>query len=146
MTNTKVGTSLAVAIFLLPPIISGGETERPITEGGEAVQDSLAEALEAQARLVDRFLGQTYRSYDHASADPYEYVKHPINAYLLMKRVTVQWGGFMEQMAGVRKRMGASGTDAADAVQSAEPDGELSKSMCPNKPDTFFSLSFGLTK
>jgi len=47
--------------------------------------------LEKKRNAIDKFLTENYSDFNHSDYTPEEYVSHPINAYMLMKRTTVIW-------------------------------------------------------
>ena len=49
------------------------------------------ELLEKKKDAIDKFLIENYSNFNHTDFSPDEYVAHPINAYMLMKRTSVMW-------------------------------------------------------
>merc|ERR550534_905597 len=49
------------------------------------------ELLKRKRDVIDKFLKDNYSDFNHSDYTPEEYVSHPINAYMLMKRTTVIW-------------------------------------------------------
>merc|ERR550534_472652 len=49
------------------------------------------ELLKRKRDVIDKFLKDNYSDFNHSDYTPEEYVSHPINAYMLMKRATVIW-------------------------------------------------------
>merc|ERR1719195_1482931 len=47
--------------------------------------------LRRRRDAIDKFLKDNYSDFNHSDYTPEEYVSHPINAYMLMKRTTVIW-------------------------------------------------------
>merc|ERR1712218_266132 len=47
--------------------------------------------LKRKRDAIDKFLKDNYSDFNHSDYTPEEYVSHPINAYMLMKRTTVIW-------------------------------------------------------
>ena len=47
--------------------------------------------LEKKRDAIDKFLVENYSDFNHSDFTPEEYVSHPINAYMLMKRTSVMW-------------------------------------------------------
>ena len=47
--------------------------------------------LEKKRDAIDQFLGENYSNFNHTDFSAEEYVAHPINAYMLMKRTSVVW-------------------------------------------------------
>merc|ERR1712156_274667 len=64
------------------------------TLSAEALDEKLERyiaLLEKKRDAIDKFLNENYRSFNHTDFDAEEYVAHPINAYMLMKRTSVLW-------------------------------------------------------
>jgi len=47
--------------------------------------------LEDKKAAIEKFFEETYGKFDPRSVDPLQLVKHPIDAFLLMKRMAVTW-------------------------------------------------------
>ena len=47
--------------------------------------------LEKKRDAIDQFLSENYSNFNHTDFSAEEYVAHPINAYMLMKRTSVMW-------------------------------------------------------
>ena len=47
--------------------------------------------LEKKRDAIDQFLRENYSNFNHTDFSAEEYVAHPINAYMLMKRTSVMW-------------------------------------------------------
>ena len=47
--------------------------------------------LEKKRDAIDEFLSENYSKFNHTDFSAEEYVAHPINAYMLMKRTSVLW-------------------------------------------------------
>ena len=47
--------------------------------------------LEKKRDAIDKFLTENYSDFNHTDFSAEEYVAHPINAYMLMKRTSVMW-------------------------------------------------------
>merc|ERR1711994_910065 len=47
--------------------------------------------LQKKKTAIEKFLKDNYSDFNHSDYTPEEYVSHPINAYMLMKRTTVIW-------------------------------------------------------
>ena len=47
--------------------------------------------LEKKRDAIDQFLTENYSDFNHTDFSAEEYVAHPINAYMLMKRTSVMW-------------------------------------------------------
>merc|ERR1712115_194770 len=67
-------------------------------QGGKDNQGGLSDKIERYIKLleekrdvIDKFLQENYSDFNHSDYTPEEYVSHPINAYLLMKRTSVLW-------------------------------------------------------
>ena len=64
------------------------------TLSAEALDEKLEryiELLEKKRDAIDKFLNENYSSFNHTDFDAEDYVAHPINAYMLMKRTSVLW-------------------------------------------------------
>ena len=64
------------------------------TLSAEALDEKLERyiaLLEKKRDAIDKFLNENYSSFNHTDFDAEEYVAHPINAYMLMKRTSVLW-------------------------------------------------------
>merc|ERR1712241_495093 len=64
------------------------------TLSAEALDEKLERyiaLLEKKIDAIDKFLNDNYSSFNHTDFDAEEYVAHPINAYMLMKRTSVLW-------------------------------------------------------
>jgi len=62
--------------------------------GKEALNDKIEryiKLLEKKRDDIDKFLNENYSDFNHSDYTPEEYVSHPINAYMLMKRTSVLW-------------------------------------------------------
>merc|ERR1739838_860106 len=60
----------------------------------DAVNDKIErylKLLEKKRDAIDKFLVENYSDFNHSDYTPEEYVSHPINAYMLMKRTSVMW-------------------------------------------------------
>merc|ERR1711994_609997 len=49
------------------------------------------ELLQKKKTSIEKFLTDNYSDFNHSDFTPEEYVSHPINAYMLMKRTSVIW-------------------------------------------------------
>ena len=64
------------------------------TLSAEALDEKLERyiaLLEKKRDAIDKFLNENYSNFNHTDFDAEEYVAHPINAYMLMKRTSVLW-------------------------------------------------------
>merc|ERR1719510_2427235 len=53
--------------------------------------DRYLDLLQTKKKAIEKFLKDNYSDFNHSDYTPEEYVSHPINAYMLMKRTTVIW-------------------------------------------------------
>ena len=53
--------------------------------------DRYIKLLEKKRDAIDKFLNENYNDFNHSDFTPEEYVSHPINAYMLMKRTSILW-------------------------------------------------------
>merc|ERR1712241_392679 len=91
----------ASAALLLMPVNSNkepAEVVNDVAEGkstGDAVLDEKIERylklLEKRRDAINKFLQENYSDFNHSDYTPEEYVSHPINAYMLMKRTSIMW-------------------------------------------------------
>ena len=64
------------------------------TLSAEALDEKLERyiaLLEKKRDAIDKFLNENYSRFNHTDFDAEDYVAHPINAYMLMKRTSVLW-------------------------------------------------------
>merc|ERR1712227_894904 len=74
------------------------ESETDVAPKRHHEDDKINEKMEQYIKLlkrkknaIDKFLRENYSDFNHSDYTPEEYVSHPINAYMLMKRTTVIW-------------------------------------------------------
>ena len=87
---------LFIGIFAAASLASkDGETE---TDEKLFLDDAINEKVERYVKLlekkrdaIDKFLVENYSDFNHSDFTPEEYVSHPINAYMLMKRTSIIW-------------------------------------------------------
>jgi len=87
---------LFIGIFAAASLANkDGETE---TDEKLFLDDAIDEKVERYVKLlekkrdaIDKFLVENYSDFNHSDFTPEEYVSHPINAYMLMKRTSIIW-------------------------------------------------------
>ena len=90
-----------LCIVLIGISLAFGEKEKvELEEGGDklVLDDAVNEKVERYVQLlekkrdaIDKFLVENYSDFNHSAFTPEEYVSHPINAYMRMKRTSVIW-------------------------------------------------------
>ena len=75
-----------------------GAEESDVSDDKLLLDDAVNEKVERYIKLlekkrdaIDKFLVENYSDFNHSDFTPEEYVSHPINAYMLMKRTSVMW-------------------------------------------------------
>ena len=63
---------------------------KEIDKATKAKIEKYLQLLEKKKNAIDKFLEENYTGWDR-TMDAEEYVSHPINAYMLMKRTSVVW-------------------------------------------------------
>ena len=94
-------TILTLLFVLITASFTLGNTDEVVAEDNEntlVLDDAVNEKierylvlLEKKKAAIDKFLVENYSDFNHSDYTAEEYVSHPINAYMLMKRTSVMW-------------------------------------------------------
>merc|ERR1711953_543992 len=104
-THPAAMRQLAILALLLSSLgcSAGSETEEKPEVAGRAGKkhtsdekinekiDRYLDLLQTKKKAIEKFLKDNYSDFNHSDYTPEEYVSHPINAYMLMKRTSVIW-------------------------------------------------------
>merc|ERR1712080_94667 len=86
MVSTILLSCLVVSVYLVQ---AGRQETQELGLSGKI--ERYIKLLEEKRDVIDRFLQENYSDFNHSEYTAEEYVSHPINAYLLMKRTSVLW-------------------------------------------------------
>ena len=81
---------MAFIASLASVTVCGSEEQADIQDLTEKVERYIG-LLEKKRDAIDKFLNENYSKFNHTDFSAEEYVAHPINAYMLMKRTSVLW-------------------------------------------------------
>merc|ERR1712154_349236 len=88
---------IAIIIFIISDTVQAdddGDMETRRHHEDDVINEKMEryeELLKRKRDVIDKFLKDNYSDFNHSDYTPEEYVSHPINAYMLMKRTTVIW-------------------------------------------------------